>query len=76
LTVIAHNLWSNRMTYAEWINKVDLVVGKRTGGMGLDALPDWLSRDAYENGMSPEEGADECLLNAGLDDDALVLDEL
>jgi hypothetical protein len=66
------------MTYAEWINSVDLVVDKRTGGIGigLDALPDWLSRDAYENGMSPEEGADECLLNAAWDDDALVLDEL
>jgi hypothetical protein len=64
------------MTYAEWINRVDQIVDKRTGGMGLDVLPDWLSRDAYESGKSPEEGADECLLNAGWDDDSLVLDEL
>lgn len=51
-------------TYKEWMQKVDRILEKRCG-MDQMMLPDWLSRDAYESGMTPSEGADECLISAG-----------
>ena len=48
------------MTYEQWVAKVDQVLASRIG-LSMDDLPDWLSRDAFEDGLSPEEGADICL---------------
>ena len=48
------------MTYEQWVAKVDQVLANRIG-LSMDDLPDWLSRDAFEDGLSPEEGADICL---------------
>jgi hypothetical protein len=62
------------MTYTEWMAAVDAVLEKRIGLVQLD-LPDWLSRDAYEAGMQPEDAADECMTSAGWDVDE-VIDEL
>lgn len=49
-----------QMTYEQWVAKVDQVLTSRIG-LSMDDLPDWLSRDAFEDGLSPEEGADICL---------------
>lgn len=51
------------MTYEQWMKAVDLIV-ERTCGLQMDMLPDWLSRDAYEDGLTPEEGAEACLEEA------------
>lgn len=53
------------MTYEQWMATVDAIVEQITGGLDQMMLPDWLSRDAYEDGMTPEQGAEECLLSAG-----------
>ena len=64
------------MTYELWMKEVDRILEKRTG-LDQMMLPDWLSRDAYESGMTPQEGADECLLSAGWEpDDDEIVDEL
>lgn len=54
------------MTFEQWKAEVDWHLMKMCG---LDQmfLPDWLRRDAYESGMTPREGALECLESAGLD---------
>jgi hypothetical protein len=79
-TVIALNLWSNEMTYDEWMIEVNAKVIEITNGMvDLQVLPDWLSRDAYEDGLTAKEGAEECLAEAGWyddEDDDAVIDEL
>ena len=49
-----------QMTYEQWVAKVNQVLASRIG-LSMDDLPDWLSRDAFEDGLSPEEGADICL---------------
>lgn len=49
-----------QMTYEQWVAKVNQVLANRIG-LSMDDLPDWLSRDAFEDGLSPEEGADICL---------------
>ena len=49
-----------QMTYEQWVAKVNQVLANRIG-LSMDDLPDWLSRDAFEEGLSPEEGADICL---------------
>ncbi len=62
------------MHYEEWMIQVDRVVQKITG-VRMDELPDWLSRDAFEDGLTPTEGADECLTQIGYFDEELI-DEL
>jgi hypothetical protein len=52
------------MTYKDWLKAVDVVVTNWVG-VSLDDLPDWLSRDAYEDGLDPEEGAEEALVQIG-----------
>jgi hypothetical protein len=52
------------MTYREWMAAVDAIV-EDTCGVPMEWLPDWLSRDAYDDGMTPQEGAEECLETAG-----------
>ena len=63
------------MTYEAWMKAVDAILEQITGGLDQQMLPDWLSRDAYESGMTPAEGADECLLSAGWEPDDEI-DEL
>lgn len=55
------------MTYEEWMKSVDKIV-ERICGLDTGFLPDWLSRDAYEDGLTPQEGAEECLESAGFYD--------
>jgi hypothetical protein len=52
------------LTYAEWMRKVDIIVAAKCG-LTMDCLPDWLSRDTFEDGASPEEGAEICLEQVG-----------
>ena len=52
------------MTYEQWKTVVSALVEDECG-LPMEWLPDWLSRDAYEDGMTPEEGARECLQSAG-----------
>jgi hypothetical protein len=47
-------------TYKEWFAEVDRIL-ERSIGLGQDCLADWLSRDAYNDGLSAEEGAALCL---------------
>ena len=51
--------------YEDWIEAVDDQMIKLYG-VRLDELPDWMSRDAYEDGMSPVEAAYECAEQVGL----------
>jgi hypothetical protein len=52
------------MTYEQWMTAVDTIVTK-TCGLPMICLPDWLSRDAYEDELTPYEGAKLCLEEAG-----------
>lgn len=52
------------MTYSEWIRAVDSIVIQACG-LPMDCLPDWLSRDAYDDGLTTQEGAEMCLREAG-----------
>ena len=47
-------------TYKEWFAEIDRIL-ERSIGLGQDCLADWLSRDAYNDGLSAEEGAALCL---------------
>lgn len=59
------------LSYNAWMKLVDKRV-QQMCGLSLDELPDWLSRDAFEDGLTPNEGADLCLESAGIDADVLV----
>ena len=48
------------MTYEQWMKKVDIILEEKCG-LPQYLLPDWLSRDCYESGASPQEGAEDCL---------------
>jgi hypothetical protein len=61
------------MTYKQWLAEVDHHLFKRTG-LEQENLPDWLSRDAYVSGLTPKQGADECLLQTRWED-TFCLDE-
>ena len=55
-------------TYEEWMKDVDKAV-YMFAGLSVHDLPDWTSRDAYDIGDSPEEGARQALCNAGFFED-------
>lgn len=63
------------LTYERWMEQVDEILERRTGLLSQNELPDWLSRDAYESGMSAEQGVDVCLTQTNWDYDK-VIDEL
>lgn len=44
------------MTYDEWMEAVDLCV-RKWADLSVHDLPDFLSRDSFDRGDSPEEGA-------------------
>lgn len=52
------------MTYQEWLVAVNDIV-ETICGLPMEWLPDWLSRDAYDEGVSPHEGAELCLETSG-----------
>jgi hypothetical protein len=52
------------MTYEQWKTAVSALVEDKCG-VPMEWLPDWLSRDAYDSGASPQEGAELCLENSG-----------
>lgn len=54
-----------KLTYRQWMMEIDAKVEKQVG-LSLDELPDWLSRDAYENGMTVTQGVAACIEQAGL----------
>ena len=62
------------LTYERWMEQIDEIIEKRTG-LSQNELPDWLSRDAYESGMSAGQAADTCLTQINWDYDK-VIDEL
>jgi hypothetical protein len=63
-----------RMTFEQWKQRVDVELDK-LGYMPQIFLPDWLARDAFDDNLTPREGAIECLESAGIDYER-VLDEV
>lgn len=55
------------MTYEEWMKAVNAIV-EDACGLPMEMLPDWLSRDTYEDGLTPGEGAEICLEEAGFNE--------
>lgn len=53
-----------KMSYRRWMQEVDRIV-EDTCGLPTSLLPDWLSRDAFDQGCTPKEGAEMCLEEAG-----------
>ena len=62
---------TRKRTYEEWLTAVDVVM-LANHAVSLDDLPDWLSRDAFDAGLTPLEGADACLEEIGWFDELLV----
>ena len=54
----------SKLTYRQWMIEVEAKVEKVTG-LTFDLLPDWLSRDSFEDGLSIQEGVDTCLEQVG-----------
>lgn len=52
------------LTYRQWMAQVEAKIEKQTG-LTFDLLPDWLSRDAFEDGLSVQEGVSACLEQIG-----------
>lgn len=64
------------LTYRQWMAQVEAKVAKITG-LDFGLLPDWLSRDSYEDGLSVQEGVDTCLEQVGFwDYEDRLVDEL
>lgn len=45
-----------KLTFEEWLEEVDSIVFDQYG-LGVDYGIDWPSADAYEDGLSPKQGA-------------------
>jgi hypothetical protein len=67
----------HNLTYRQWMAEVEAKVEKRTG-LGFDLLPDWMSRDSYEDGLTVQEGVDACLEQVGFHEyeERQLVDEL
>jgi hypothetical protein len=48
------------MTYDAWMKAIDALLIKEIC-ISQEDLPDWLSKDAYNSGLSPREGMSELL---------------
>lgn len=44
------------MTYESWSERVDAILWQKVG-LGVDDVPDWAQWDAYEDGLTPAQGA-------------------
>lgn len=51
------------MTFEQWEKLVDAELVKLCG-MGIDFLPDWNSKDAFDAGMTPKTAANKWLAYA------------
>jgi len=52
----------NGLTFKQWLKQVDSNLHGRIG-LSHDDLADFCSYDCWNDEMSPQEGADECLSN-------------
>jgi len=57
-----------QMTFEEWKERIDEILLSWVD-MKQDDLPDWMARDAYDDGLLPQEGAHRCLEDAGYEFD-------
>lgn len=49
-----------KLTYEQWMKEVDkILLSKIT--LTTSDMPDFPSRDKYDDGVSPQEGAESCL---------------
>jgi hypothetical protein len=53
-----------KATFEQWMAKVDAVL-VRTCGLTSGDLADWMYGDAYDDGVSPREAAQEVLAENG-----------
>lgn len=61
--------------FKDWLGQVDgLSLAKF--GLTLDDLPDLLTRDAFDNGTSPEDFFEEEVMNAAREEFGSAVDEL
>lgn len=60
------------MNFEDWKKEVNSIILEKTG-IDMDDLPDWMSRDSFDSGSTPEEAAAECLINANMEE--LLFDE-
>lgn len=61
--------------FKDWLSRVDgLCLAKF--GVGLDDLPDLLTRDAFDNGVSPEEFFEEDVMNLAREEFGDLVDQL
>lgn len=59
------------LTYRQWMTEVEAQVVKITG-LNFEEHNDWMSRDAYEDGLTVAEGISLCLEQIGFDCEMLV----
>jgi hypothetical protein len=52
------------LTYDKWMEEIDAILESEWGVVQAE-LADWLSHDAYENQLTPEQAAIECLRQIG-----------
>ena len=55
-----------KQTYDEWMAAVDAAV-RKIADVSVHDLPDWNSRDAYDDGVTPQEAAEDVLDQEGWD---------
>ncbi len=53
------------LTYRQWMVQVENEV-ERVTGLTMDLLPDWTSRDAFDDGLSVQDGVAMCFEQVGL----------
>ena len=53
------------------MRKLDNIIDSQVG-ISIHDLPDFCSRDLFDSGCSPEEGAEEALVNADFPEDLLA----
>ncbi len=59
------------ITYEQWMQDVDQVVGAIAFGLSVHDLPDFNSRDLFESGTTAQDAAEEALENADFPFDEL-----
>lgn len=57
----SHN---TRMTFEEWMKRVDNHIGHTLPFMDSNDIPDWRYRDAYDEGMTPKRAAQNAIRQA------------
>lgn len=62
----------NQQTFEEWMNQIDKIIGSVAFGMQHNDLPDIAYYDLYENGVPPQEAAEEALIEAGAPEELIT----